>query len=121
MIFSLDAMAAFVVILLMLSISTTNLFVQLNNQKENYEQFIFQRKLIEVSELMISNSEKGLAVYDENTVKHHEIQDKGIDEFEEFYVEILELGEESKYENKASVSRIVLEKEVVKVVKITTK
>ena len=121
MIFSLDAMAAFIVILLMLSVSMTHLFAQLSNQKENYEQFVLQRKLIEVSELMISNSEKGLAIYEENTVKHHEIQDKEIDEFVGFYIEILELGEESEHENKQSVSRIVLEEGEVKVVKVTAK
>lgn len=121
MIFSMDVMTAFIVILLMLSVSTAHLFAQLINQKENYEQFVLQRKLIEVSELMISNSEKGLAVYEENTVKHHEIQDKEIDESNGFYVEILELGEESKHRNRSSVSRIVLEEGVVKIVKVTAK
>ena len=123
--FSLDLMVAFVLLLLVFSFSFEFLFGNFANEKEEYEKFSEETNLIKVSELMLTDSTKGLVEYEDNSVKHHLIKPEywhlkkteaidGID----YHVEVLRLNEESSF-NGNSISRIALCGRNLCVVKVT--
>ena len=123
--FSMDAIIAFIIILAMVSFSFSFLLDDFANEKEDYKQFSAQADLVQVSELMVTNSRKGLVVYENNLVKHHQIRKeywnfKGLKNFDRinYGIEVLSLREKSSYEGE-SVSRIALCGSELCVVKIT--
>lgn len=69
-VFMLDLSSAFLVLLLM-SFSFLTLMAMTNNRiGDSYGDFIRQKKLLDASEKLVSVD---LAVYSENTLKHHEL------------------------------------------------
>jgi|GEM_PF-5804247 len=123
--FILDSMIAFVIILFILSFSLAFLFNNFMNEKNSYKNFSSQVNLIQVSELMVTDSKKGLVVYENNLVKHHLIKQeywslktiKLIDGVS-YAIEVLKLGEKSSFKGK-SVSRVALCGGNLCVVKVT--
>lgn len=72
-IFSADAVFSFVVITIIIFCTFVQSGLIIENSSESFNDFKTMTKLIQASELLITNSEKGLAIYENNEVKHHEI------------------------------------------------
>ena len=82
-IFILDLGFAFIMYCFTIFIFFSSTATLINNSKMSYEEFEIQKKLFDASEMMISTSNisrLGLAVYEENTVKHHVLDMKKIDQ-----------------------------------------
>ncbi len=123
--FSFDLMVAFAVIMLIFSFSLNFLFGNFYNQKQAYEKFSREVDLMKVSELMVTDSNKGLVEYEHNSVKHHIIKQDywHLKETEEidgtlYHIEVLGLNEKSSF-NGSSISRIALCGRDLCVVKVT--
>lgn len=83
-VFTLDLAFAVFVYVLILFFFISSLFITSNSTISNYEKFKIQKKIFDASEVMITISNislGGLAVYEENTVKHHELDLGKIKEF----------------------------------------
>lgn len=82
-IFTLDLGFAFIMYCFTIFIFFSSTATLINSSKTSYEEFEIQKKLFDASEMMISTSDisrLGLAVYEENTVKHHVLDMEKIDQ-----------------------------------------
>ena len=85
-IFTLDLGFAFIIYCFTIFIFFSSTATLINSSKMSYEEFEIQKKLFDASEMMISTSNisrLGLAVYEENTVKHHVLDMKKVSQLSE--------------------------------------
>ena len=123
--FSLDAIVAFVIILFILGFSFSFFTRSLSTEKQNYSFFSTQAKLIQVSELMVTDSEKGLVKYENEEVKHHQLKQENFHlkkevsiDGENYGVEVLALNQKGSFQG-ISISRLALCGDDLCVVKVT--
>jgi len=75
-IISLDAFAATIVYVIVIYFFLTNSAVLVNTTTQDYKEFEKAAKLFQISEILMTSSnmsEGGLAEYEDNTVKHHQL------------------------------------------------
>lgn len=85
-IFILDLGFAFIIYCFTIFIFFSSTATLINSSKMSYEEFEIQKKLFDASEMIISTSNisrLGLAVYEENTVKHHMLDMKKVNQLSE--------------------------------------
>ena len=72
-VFSTDIITALLIIMIICSLIIIKQDEIMSKTISNYQDFQLQKRLLQASELLITTSDKGLAKYENNAVKHHEI------------------------------------------------
>ncbi|GEM_PF-5972892 len=88
---ALELAVACLLVLLTLLFTFTTFHVHSANVSEAYSRKILRKKLLLASEILITSSDKGLAQYSENKVKHHQISEEKLRYLESMPAE--QLGE----------------------------